>query len=357
MSTFPSLLIASILLALSPGMVMAGKTGSYVYREAPARRLTIYYPQGWQQADLRPALVIFRCNIPEQRKHFLERGMVVIKPATAPVNSGRLPSMRLEEIAKAAKPREQVMDCKSAIRFIRANAKKIGIDPKKIVATGTSGGADLALLTHLNQSFVHPEDDQSVSASPDALVLYSPAFDGLDIWFVKSADFYPRLKAEAPAFAPLLERFVTPLDSGYIQPLDHRAVLLELADELGRERGIPGKQVAAFKDILSLLNKRDWQLLHPVKDALKMSASRILTRDPLPPTIVLLGDRDHLRVPQLAFVKRARELGQRFEQKEYENGGHSFMTMPAFERRSTLAVDAFLVRNGVLTKLEMEKAP
>jgi len=350
MSTLPIFLIASILLTLFPSMVLAGKTGSYAYREAPARRLTIYYPEGWKQTDLRPALVIFRCNIPEQRKHFLERGMVVIKPATAPVNSGKLPSMSLEEIAKAAKPREQVMDCKSAIRFIRTNAKKMGIDPKKIVATGTSGGGDLALLSHLNQSFVHPEDDQNVSASPDALVLYSPAFDGLDIWFVKSADFLPRVKAEAPDFDPLLKRFVTPLDSGYIQPLDHRATLLKLAVQLGGKQGIPDKQIVAFKDILSLLNKRDWQLLNPVEDALKMSASRILTRDPLPPTFILLGNRDHLRAPQLAFVKRARELGQRFELKEYENAGHSFMIMPAFEPSSTLAVDAFLVRNGVLNK-------
>ena len=79
-------------------------------------------------------------------------GMVVIKPQTAPVNSGKLPTMTLDEIAASPKPRDQVADTKSAIRFIRSNAQSFGIDPEKIVATGTSGGGDLALQSHLNQS-------------------------------------------------------------------------------------------------------------------------------------------------------------------------------------------------------------
>jgi len=179
-------------------------------------------------------------------------------------------------------------------------------------------------------------------------VLYAPAFDGLDIWFVKSADFLARTRAEAPAFEALLGHFVDDLDQEYLQPRDHRATLISRAAEIGAREEIADPQIATFQEILGMLNKRDWQLLHPVEDARLMSASRLLTRDPLPPTIVLLGGRPHLHETQSAFVRHARQLGQEFDLKEYENGGHSFMIQPAFESTSTSDVDAFLVEGGFL---------
>ncbi len=283
------------------------KTAKMLYLEEPRRSLTAYFPDDWKASDLRPALVIFRCRIPVQREHFRKAGMVVVKPQTAPVNSGKLPAMSLEEIAAAAKPRDQVADTKSAIRFLRANSAKLGIDPEKIVATGTSGGGDLALQSHLNRAFEHASDDRSVSCSPDALVLYCPAFDGIDIWYVKAAPFRQRTQAEAPSFVPLLGRFVADAGEGFVKPVDHRAKLIELAAMLGREQRIAEAEIAKFQEILKLFNERDWQLLHPVEDALKMSASRILTRDrPLPPTLILFGDRDHLYAHQTAFVERRR---------------------------------------------------
>ena len=40
----------------------------------------------------------------------------------------------------------RIMDCKAAVRFLRANAEKYGIDPDRIASAGTSAGAHLALL-------------------------------------------------------------------------------------------------------------------------------------------------------------------------------------------------------------------
>ena len=40
----------------------------------------------------------------------------------------------------------QIEDCKCAVRFIRANAKKYNIDPRRIVAYGSSAGGHLASL-------------------------------------------------------------------------------------------------------------------------------------------------------------------------------------------------------------------
>lgn len=326
-------------------------TGRVVYKKEPLRRMTMYYPEGWTAEDTRPALVIFRCRIEAQREHFLKRGMVVIKPDTAPVNSGNLPKLSLEEIAKLPKPRNQVEDTKSAIRYIRANAASLGVDPSKIVATGTSGGGDLALQSHLNPHFVEPSDDLSVSCSPDVLVLYCPAFDGLDLWFVKSQELKQQTKANAPAFVDLLEEFAGDLDEEYAKPLDHRATLIEKAATLGGDKGIDETQIVAFQKVLELFNERDWQLLHPVTDARRMSASALIKKDePLPPTLMLFGDRDHLKSAQENFVKNARAKGLEFEMKIYKGGGHSFMTMPAFQETSTMDVDRFLVEQGILEK-------
>lgn len=324
------------------------RTETLVYKSQPRRTLTVHYPEKWKATDRRSALVIFRCRIPAQREHFRQLGMVIIKPQLAGVNSGQLPKLSLDEIASLPRPRNQVEDTKSVIRFLRANADSLGIDPQRIVATGTSGGGDLALQSCINESFEDSNDDKSVSHRPDGLVLYCPAFDGIDIWFVKTDELLQRTKDDSAAFLPHLKRFARQTPEGYSVPLDHRANLIKLAESLGKDEGIADAEIARFQKVLELFNARDWQLLHPVEDALKMSASRILPMEPLPPTLILFGDRDHLAQYQNAFVKNARAAGQRFALKVYKGGGHSFMTQPAFEKPSTQDVESFLRLNDFL---------
>lgn len=318
------------------------KTARLVYKQEPRRTLTVYYPDDWKAADRRPVLVIFRGNIPAQREHFRKLGMVIVEPQLAAVNSGQLRSLSLEEIAKQPKPRDQVADTKSAIRFIRSHANELGIHPNRIVATGTSGGGDLALQSHLNTAFEDPQDDRSVSHQPDALVLYCPAFDGIDIWFVTAEALLQRTRSDAPSFVPLLAEFVGDTTGSYVVPCDHRADLIKKAATLGVEKGIAQPEIAAFQKILELFNERDWQLLHPVADALRMSASRILDGKPFPPMLLMYGDRDHLFQYQQAFVKKAQSLGKEFQLRVFEGAGHSFMIQPAFMTPSTRDVEAFL---------------
>ncbi len=326
----------------------AVRTQHLVYRQQPPRGLKVYYPNGWEQTDQRPVLVIFRCNIPFQREHFLKLGMVVVKPQLAPVNSGQLPNLSLEEIAHLPRPRNQVEDAKSVIRFLRANAKQLGIDPDRVVSTGTSGGGDLALQSTINTAFVNAEDDVTISSKSDALILFCPAFDGIDIWFVKTATLLERTKAEASSFLPVIQRFVQNTTDEYAVPRDHRAELITLAATVGRQEGIADAEVERFQQVLLLFNQRDWQLLHPVADALKMSASRILPAAQLPPTMIMFGDRDHLVQYQRAFVDRAKAAGKEFELKIFAGGGHSFMTQPAFEAASTREMESFLTRHHIL---------
>ncbi|WP_298867899.1 alpha/beta hydrolase, partial [uncultured Gimesia sp.] len=320
------------------------KTTRMIYKQTPQRSLTVFYPDDWKASDKRSALVIFRCRIPQQREHFRKQGMVIIKPLLANVNSGKLPGLSLQEITKLPQPRLQVEDTKSVIRYIRKNAAQLGINPKRIVATGTSGGGDLALQSYINTSFEDPNDDPSVSPRPDALVLYCPAFDGIDIWFVKMDSFLNATKTRAPTFTPHLLRFIKNKTDEYATPLDHRANLIQLAATLGEAQNIEPSEIKSFQEILKQFNQRDWQLLHPAEDALKMSASRILTKEPLPPTLIMFGDRDHLYKHQRAFVANAKAKGQKFELKIFKGAGHSFMMQPAFMQPSTSEAETFLSR-------------
>lgn len=74
-------------------------------------------------------------------------------------------------------PWDCIEDGKSAIRYIRGNAKKLGVDPNKIVAGGASAGGHVAAATASIDGINARSDDTSVSAMPNALVLLCPVYD------------------------------------------------------------------------------------------------------------------------------------------------------------------------------------
>jgi len=74
-----------------------------------------------------------------------------------------------------AKPVDCVSDARSAIRWVRANAARLGVDPRRIAAGGGSAGGHIAACTAFIADFDDPREDARVSARPDALVLFNPA--------------------------------------------------------------------------------------------------------------------------------------------------------------------------------------
>jgi acetyl esterase/lipase len=98
--------------------------------------------------------------------HFARLGMVGISV-----------EYRLAKPASGTTVFDCVRDGRSAMRYVRAHAAKLGIDPQKIVANGGSAGGHIAAGTALFDGVDEAGEDTSVSSTPNALVLYFPVID------------------------------------------------------------------------------------------------------------------------------------------------------------------------------------
>ena len=122
--------------------------------------IVLFHGGGWTMGE--PAWAFARA------KHFSERGMVAIAA-----------QYRLSD-QKETTPREAMADARAVIRWVRAQADSLGIDPKRVAAYGWSAGAHLAASAAV---FDGDASDDRVSARPDALVLVSPAVSLMgDAW-------------------------------------------------------------------------------------------------------------------------------------------------------------------------------
>ncbi|XOV94048.1 MAG: alpha/beta hydrolase [Bacteroidota bacterium] len=74
-------------------------------------------------------------------------------------------------------PVEALKDAKSAMRFVRANAKSYGVDPNRIAAGGGSAGGHLAAATAFIDSYNEVTDDLGIGSVPNALLLFNPVVD------------------------------------------------------------------------------------------------------------------------------------------------------------------------------------
>ncbi len=77
---------------------------------------------------------------------------------------------------------ESVKDARSAIRWLRANAAELGIDPARIVVAGQSAGGQLAWGTVLFDTINEVNDDAKISPRADALLLYSSNYNTMEAW-------------------------------------------------------------------------------------------------------------------------------------------------------------------------------
>ncbi len=132
----------------------------------------IFNPASIQPGDQRPAIVFFfgggwRHGKPEQFlrhcEYLASRGMVAMTVDYRVLNR------------HGVKAKKCVADAKSAIRWVRQHAVRLGVDPAKIMAAGGSAGGHLAATTALIPGYDEPSDELTISAMPNALALFNPA--------------------------------------------------------------------------------------------------------------------------------------------------------------------------------------
>lgn len=70
-----------------------------------------------------------------------------------------------------------VEDAKSAMRYVRAHAKELNINPDMIAAGGGSAGGHLAAACGNIEGLDLKSENLKISSKPDALVLFNPVYD------------------------------------------------------------------------------------------------------------------------------------------------------------------------------------
>jgi len=159
-------------------------------------RLHIFAPEGHQAADRRAAIVFFfgggwTGGTPAQfhlhSLYLASRGMVAI-----------CAEYRVQS-KHGTTPFESVADGRSAVRWIRAHATELGIDPDRIAAGGGSAGGHVAACTGTLPHLDEPDEDQSISSVPNALVLFNPVADTTETGWTGAAE---RLGERARELSP-----------------------------------------------------------------------------------------------------------------------------------------------------------
>ena len=160
----------------APQVVKPEPDKTVIYKSTTQGNLNLHLfnPKGHKENEQRPAIVFFFgggwtggkvSQFYPQSQYLAARGMVAIC-AEYRVSSRH-----------DTTPKECVQDGKSAIRWVRAHAKELGIDPKKIAAGGGSAGGHVAAATATVEGFDEPGEDTTVSCQPNALVLFNPVID------------------------------------------------------------------------------------------------------------------------------------------------------------------------------------
>jgi acetyl esterase/lipase len=137
-------------------------------------KMHVFEPAGLKASDTRPAIVFFfgggwsggtPKQFYQQARSLAEQGMVAFSA-----------DYRVKSRNKTT-PFECVKDGKSAIRWVRQHAVELGVDPKRIVASGGSAGGHVAACTGLIQGQEEAGENVAISSLPNAMILFNPVLD------------------------------------------------------------------------------------------------------------------------------------------------------------------------------------
>jgi len=266
-------------------------THGFLFKRTPQRELNVFvdYPGDWKRTDRRPAIVFWhgggftQGNAGQffaQANYFAARGAVCFRP-----------EYRIRDL-DGTMPHAAIEDGISAMRWIKKNADRFGIDPERIAAGGGSAGGCMAAVMGTVDAekmaaagFVGRDDDRAISPRPAAMILYNPFVD-------------------------------------FFEPLNIR--------HLEEEALMSGEDPEDYRE-----------LYHAI------SAIENLNEDS-PPSIILFGTRDAFYPQQIRWIVKCRELGLTVRDYVYKNEVHSWYNNSPHLEYTTENVDKFLVEIGLL---------
>jgi len=150
---------------------MTTKTEVYATRGERTLEIHLHFPEGWKAEDKRSSIIFFfgggwsngtPDQFLDQAEYFASRGMVAAR-ADYRVKS-----------RDGVTPDDCVRDARSAVRWMKKNAPKLGIDPEQMVSSGGSAGGHLAACMMIEDSVEAPDDDLTISTTPAAMILFNP---------------------------------------------------------------------------------------------------------------------------------------------------------------------------------------
>ncbi len=169
------LLLSLPFLAIAQDLPDTITTREIVYKTIGDVELKLYlYEPTAKAAHPRPAIVFFfgggwvggsPSQFFPQCEHLAQKGIVAISAEYRVRNRHQ------------TTPFECVKDGKSAIRWVRAHAGELGVDPRRIAAAGGSAGGHVAACTATIPNLENEGEDLSISSIPNLLVLFNPVLD------------------------------------------------------------------------------------------------------------------------------------------------------------------------------------
>lgn len=170
------LLGVSSLCAETTKLDLAGASAE-IYKKASGDDLYLYIfsPEGHDPAnDKRPAMVFFfgggwnggsPTQFEQHCRYLASRGMI-----------GVVADYRVKTRQQTG-PKECVQDGKSAVRYLRTHAARLGIDPDRLAAGGGSAGGHVAAAAGMIDGLEEPGEATELSSKPNALALFNPVYN------------------------------------------------------------------------------------------------------------------------------------------------------------------------------------
>ena len=175
------LIIGSLQLNYSQSKIQQIKPEKILYKNTNEGELNLYVykPLEFDIQKKHSCIVFFHgggwnSGNPEQfqrqSRYFASRGIVAVSV-----------EYRIRNV-HGTSPIQAMEDAKSAIRFIRSNARLLSIDPSKIAAAGGSAGGHLVAVAGNIELFDNSNEDLTISSKPNLLILYNPVIHNARKW-------------------------------------------------------------------------------------------------------------------------------------------------------------------------------